>query len=208
MPRKENTYHYIYKVTCLISEKYYIGMHSTSNLEDGYFGSGKVLRRSLNKYGMSNHSIEILEWLPDRSSLKLREKEIVNEDLLKDKRCMNLQLGGSGGLSGDNHAKKFHRAGRLATNKVLHERLQNDEEYRKKFCEAVSKSVKGKQSWLNKKHSSETKEKISKTMSISQSGEKNSQYGTCWINDGKNVIKIKHDQLIEYINNGWTRGRS
>ena len=207
MPRKENTHHYIYKVTCLISKKYYVGMHSTSNLEDGYFGSGKVLKRSLNKHGKANHTIEILEWLPDRSSLKLREKEIVNEDMLKDEMCMNLQLGGGGGLSGDNHAKKFHRAGRLATNKVLHERLQNDKEYRKKFCEAVSKSVKGKQPWLNKKHSSETKEKISKSMSISQSGEKNSQYGTCWINNGKNAIKIKHDQLIEYINNGWTRGR-
>ena len=182
-------------------------MHSTSNLEDGYFGSGKVLKRSLNKYGKVHHTIEILEWLPDRSSLKLREKEIVNENLLKDEMCMNLQLGGGGGLSGEEHAKKFHTAGRLATNKILHDRLQNDVDYRKKFCEAVSKSVKGKQPWLNKKHSLETKRKISKANSISQSGEKNSQYGTCWINDGKNSIKIKNDKLIEYIDIGWNRGR-
>lgn len=29
-------YHYIYKTTCLITNRYYIGMHSTDNLEDGY----------------------------------------------------------------------------------------------------------------------------------------------------------------------------
>lgn len=70
MPRKQHAYHYIYKVTCNVTGKYYIGMHSTSNLEDRYFGSSKVLKRSLDKYGKENHSIEILEWLTDRSSLK------------------------------------------------------------------------------------------------------------------------------------------
>lgn len=97
MPRKKHSYHYIYRVTCNVTGKYYIGMHSTSNLEDGYFGSGKILKRSLNKYGKDNHSIEVLEWLSDRSSLKLREKEIVNESLLTDSMCMNLTIGGEGG---------------------------------------------------------------------------------------------------------------
>jgi hypothetical protein len=207
MARKQHTHHYIYKTTCNVTGRYYIGMHSTSNLEDGYIGSGRRLWLSINKHGKENHSVEILEWLPDRSSLKLREKELVNEDLLKDEMCMNLQIGGGGGLGGEEHAKKFHTVGRIATNKILLHKLKNDEEYRKKFCEAVSKSVKGKQPWLNKKHSPETKQKIGKANSISQSGEKNSQYGTCWINDGKNAIKIKHDKLIEYINNGWNRGR-
>ena len=79
MARKEHTHHYIYKTTCSITGKYYIGMHSTSNLEDGYLGSGKRLWYSINKHGKENHSVEILEWLPDRCSLKLREKEIINE---------------------------------------------------------------------------------------------------------------------------------
>ena len=80
-----------------MSGKYYIGMHSTSNLEDGYFGSGKILKRSLNKHGKNNHLIEILEFLEDRSSLKKRENELVNESLINDQMCMNLQLGGEGG---------------------------------------------------------------------------------------------------------------
>lgn len=59
-------------------------MHSTHNLNDDYIGSGKKLWYSINKYGRNNHVFEILEYLPDRNSLKNREKEIVNYDLLKD----------------------------------------------------------------------------------------------------------------------------
>jgi len=33
---------------------YYIGLYSTSNLDDGYMGSGKRIRYSLNKYGIDN----------------------------------------------------------------------------------------------------------------------------------------------------------
>lgn len=63
MSRKQKKYHYIYKTTCLMTCKFYVGMHSTDNLEDGYLGSGKILGYSLNKYGRENHIKEILEYL-------------------------------------------------------------------------------------------------------------------------------------------------
>jgi group I intron endonuclease len=89
--------HYIYKITCIITGKFYYGMHSTEFLDDGYFGSGKILIRSVKKYGRENHLLDILEFLPDREKLKQREKEIVNEVLIKDPLCMNLKIGGEGG---------------------------------------------------------------------------------------------------------------
>lgn len=33
-------YHYIYKITRNQDGKFYVGMHSTDDLDDGYFGSG------------------------------------------------------------------------------------------------------------------------------------------------------------------------
>ena len=47
MVRKEKQYHFIYKTINLISGKYYIGMHSTDDLEDGYMGSGNCLRLAI-----------------------------------------------------------------------------------------------------------------------------------------------------------------
>ena len=64
-------------------------------------------------------------------------------------------------------------------------------------------------SWLNKKHKLLTKEKMSLShkKNNDQQGEKNSQYGTCWIYNNKECIKIKKDQLEEYISKGWIKGR-
>lgn len=58
-------------------------------------------------------------------------------------------------------------------------------------------------------HTVETKQKMHEThlMNQHQQGEKNSQYGTCWIHNDKESIKIKKEQLEEYISNGWIKGR-
>lgn len=71
-------------------------MHSTNDLDDGYLGSGKRLRQSIRKYGKEHHSVKILEFLPNRKALGIRERMIVNEVLLLDKKCLNIALGGSG----------------------------------------------------------------------------------------------------------------
>lgn len=80
---------------------YYIGMHSTKNLSDTYLGSGLRLGNSIRKYGKDSHIREILEFLPDRQSLKNREEEIVNKEMLSDPMCMNLSVGGEGEFSID-----------------------------------------------------------------------------------------------------------
>lgn len=37
-------YHIIYRTTCTVTNRYYIGMHSTDDLDDRYLGSGVRLR--------------------------------------------------------------------------------------------------------------------------------------------------------------------
>ena len=73
MGRPQKKYHYIYKTTNLKNGKFYVGMHSSDNLNDGYLGSGTRLRRSIRKNGKENFKIEILEFFPNRLSLSLRE---------------------------------------------------------------------------------------------------------------------------------------
>lgn len=206
MPRKQHTHHYIYKVTCNVNGKYYVGMHSTSNLEDGYFGSGKVLKRSLNKYGNENHSIEILEWLTDRSSLKLREKELVNESLLNDPMCMNLAIGGEGGFRNS----EISRRGAA----VMNAKTWSDQVFRDKKSKETSdrnrelhkSGILHAPNWKGKKHSDESRLRMS--ISAKNRGpEKNSQFGTKWLNDGINDIKAKPENIDHLLKNGWSFGR-
>ena len=90
-------YYLIYKTTCIITKRYYIGMHKTKNEDDGYLGSGIKLGASIEKYGKENHIRIILSYHNSRKDMVDREVEIVNENLLKDPLCMNLKLGGYGG---------------------------------------------------------------------------------------------------------------
>lgn len=92
-------HNYIYKTICQITGKYYIGMHSTNNLDDGYLGSGIQLSNSILKHGKVNHHREILLFTDTRELLVDKEREIVNEYLLQDPLCMNLMKGGSGPIN-------------------------------------------------------------------------------------------------------------
>jgi hypothetical protein len=182
-------------------------MHSTSILEDGYMGSGKRLRRSLIKHGIENHTKEILEFLPDRKTLGEREKEIVNQEMLDESLCMNIQLGGGGGISSKEHLLRL----REGNKKWLREKLK-DESYLELIKSTFISNVKnahkeGKLKYDNFKGKSHTEETI-KLMSESSKNkglsESNSQFGTCWITNGNHNKKIrKGDSIPE----GWSLGR-
>ena len=211
MARKEKKYHYIYKTTNLKNGKYYIGMHSTNNLEDGYMGSGKRLRRSLIKYGKENFKSEILEFLPERKTLVEREKEIVNEELLKDTLSMNLKQGGEGGTINDEHRKNL----KIGASKYQKNKWLIDSDYRDKIKKLlldniVKNHLLGKINYNNfegRKHTEDTKNKMRDVKIGMYVGEKNPSYGTCWITNGKENKKIKKEKINDYLCEGWYKGR-
>ena len=57
------------------------------------------------------------------------------------------------------------------------------------------------------KHKEESKIKIGLANSLKQKGNKNSQYGTCWIKKDNDVKKIKKELLEQYKLLGWEKGR-
>jgi len=89
-------YNILYKTVNIITGKYYIGIHSTDKLEDGYLGSGTILKRSVKKYGRKNHIRMTLCHCISIDVAQELERGIVTKELLKDTLCMNLSLGGSG----------------------------------------------------------------------------------------------------------------
>lgn len=90
-------HHFLYKTTCLVSGKFYIGRHSTKNLDDGYLGSGVLLRKSIKKYGRTSHILEILSFFETKELLVVAERNFIDLNLLNHPMCMNLNLGGEGG---------------------------------------------------------------------------------------------------------------
>ena len=209
---KLKKYHFLYKTTNLLNGKFYIGIHSTSNLKDGYLGSGKRLRYSIKKYGKANFKLEILEFFDSRELLVEREKQLVNEDLLKDLNCMNLSLGGGGGgFSSEAHKSKFIEAGK---NNFLYFKEKREEsmvkvrltkEYRQSQSIALKNWYRFNDgNFKNRKHSTETKQKMSEAKKGKGTGKANSQFGTMWITNGVENKKIKKEEIIPI---GWKNGR-
>jgi len=87
-------YHILYKTTNLKTNSYYIGVHSTENKNDGYLGSGTVIKKKIAYYGRGSFKKEILECFSTAKEAYIRESEIVDEEFIADKNTYNLSLGG------------------------------------------------------------------------------------------------------------------
>lgn len=217
MVNDEHT-HFIYKTTNSITGKFYVGMHSTKNINDGYIGSGKILRRSIAKYGREVHTFEVIEILPNREALASREREIVNEELLTDPRSMNIRLGGEGGGGWTKDQQKTNNRKSQQAQRNLWRENKEWAKHRRETCRRVLAERRSLGNALPKpiphtpgefKHTEEAKRKISEANSRLQRGTGNSQHGTCWIHLPEQKInkKIPKTELYQWIDLGWIQGR-
>lgn len=188
-------------------------------------GSGKRLHYAYEKYGIEHFTKEILKFFNTRKEVAEYEAEIVNEVLIKDTNCYNISCGGDGWKMVGTATMHDENGNYFRVN-VDDPRVLSGEVVSMNKGKTLVKDINGnfynvsvndpryisgelKPAWCGRKHSPETIEKFKNTYKRigHQQGEKNSQFGTCWITkDGINK-KIKKEELIDYINNGWIKGR-
>lgn len=190
-------YHYLYKITNLTNGKIYIGIHSTDNLDDGYFGSGRALKQSISKHGRENFKKEILEYFNSSEELSRREQEIVNEEFVKSQKTYNLNVGGFGSFSYINSLpNQGHRLGQQQeASNIAANKLKYDQDHRNKFCEKMRKS--------NRKRVEEG------TMHWQQPNYVNPALSRKWISNDtdQRSMYIELSNLENFLEQGWYLGR-
>lgn len=148
--------HFVYKVT-RSDGCFYIGVHSTTTVNDGYLGSGKIIRASVKKHGVEAHAREILHFTNTKSEALEIEKHLVTEKMLADPKCLNLKLGGEGGWD---HVRWVGRTHSIDARRKMSnsQKLVWTEE--KKKQQSVQQSGEGN-AHFGKKHSDDARRKIS-----------------------------------------------
>jgi hypothetical protein len=87
----------VYKITNLINNKIYIGVHRTDILNDNYYGSGKLIKRALKKYGKENFKREYLHIFNNDEVTHAfeKEKEYVTKEFTLREDTYNISEGGN-----------------------------------------------------------------------------------------------------------------
>lgn len=70
---------YIYLTENLINGKKYIGQHCSECFDSKYFGSGKILRQAIKKYGKENFKINLLCECNSQDELDEKERFYINQ---------------------------------------------------------------------------------------------------------------------------------
>lgn len=183
----------IYKTTNLINDKIYIGKDVKNN--PNYYGSGKILKQAIKKYGKENFKKEILLECFNKKELELEEiKHITKYSSNNPKIGYNVTNGGSGGVTKRIKIYQYNKNGEFIkeweSSEVASRELNIDSSAIRKVCKGILKSC-GGFIWLEYKKNNV----IYKT-----NKEKNIlQYDMCgnfikeWVSikDAENYLKIK-----------------
>jgi len=117
----------VYKTTNNLTGEYYYGKHGFYEIDDGYLGSGVILKQAIKKHGRKNFSCEHLKFFNTEEAAFEFEKTLITDVVLADPKCYNLGYGGLGaswteetrqklsrsklGSPGTTNGKRFHNNG-------------------------------------------------------------------------------------------------
>ena len=200
-------YYYTYQVL-FNNGDYYLGKHSTKDIDDGYTGSGKKLQERTDPF-----TFNILEYYNSEDDLNVAEEELIGDLWFTDPKCLNLTGGGRGGWGGCNatvdksymlteeyREKMRQNSIRLQSEGKIHKFTKEDG--RKGILKVRELYPQG--TFLGKTHTEETKKKIGLNSAKHQKGKGNSQYGKMWITNEQESTRINKSESIP---EGWRKGR-
>lgn len=133
---------YIYKTTNLITSKIYVGKKESFIFQNNYFGSGKILKLSIKKYGKNNFKVELICWCNTKKLLEKKEIHWISyyRTLLGIENLYNITKGGTGGDMLTNHPDREKIIKKITTAPRT-----------KKWNKNISKGKKGKSKTLEHK---------------------------------------------------------
>jgi hypothetical protein len=216
-------FYYLYQIRNLVNDKIYIGVHQTTDLADGYMGSGVLLRTAIGKYGEENFEKIILKYFDSAEEMFHEEAEIVSQSFVKRSDTYNISEGGKGG-HGPNARRSWLLENdpewRAAYSKKLSESVPKPTaEHQRQVAETNRRNKTGacfnpeiraemnRRSWS----SPEARQRRAETRQRNcfQQGENNSMYGKVWVysEEQQKSFRIPQEQLPEYIAQGYRKGR-
>jgi group I intron endonuclease len=144
-------YGYIYKITNKFNGKIYIGKRARKKFEEGYWGSGTLITKAINKYGKDNFTREVLEWCETKELLCSREQFYIIEYNCRVPNGYNIAPGGEGGgIKGPEHPnygkpmteeRKQHLSNLMSGEKNPMYGKHHTEESKKKISENAHRMV-------------------------------------------------------------------
>lgn len=215
-------YGYIYLTTNLVNGMRQIGQHSSPVFDKQYYGSGKLIKQALKKYGTENFKCEVIEQC--YSFEELNQKEIFWIDFYhadSDINFYNIAYGGSNSkycLRGENHPWYNKKHSAESIKKMSESKCgENNPMYGKHHTEETKRKIGNAQIgeknhmfgkhqdayWFNKSRSEETKNKISNSRIKNKiaSEENNHFYGKHHTQEARSKISEAQSGRI-YVNNG------
>lgn len=97
-------YGYIYLITNKINGMKYVGLRSSSEFDEKYWGSGIRILNAVKKHGKENFTREILHWCETPEELRQRElEEHINRGVAKSSEYYNIMEGSNPILSGEDN---------------------------------------------------------------------------------------------------------
>jgi hypothetical protein len=202
----------VYKITNLVNNKIYVGLHVTDNLNDDYLGSGKQIQAAVKKYGRDNFKREYIKICKTPEEMYNLEAEIVNEDFVKNPNTYNMKTGGTGSWyhvnANPEKYKQIRSESAKKKNANWEENPFKNPEWQKQFNSMTNPEI--VKDLCRRANSPEAIAKKKETWKKTGRGKgnKNSQFGTCWIYHSEmGNKKISKDELDKYLSLGYNKGR-